>query len=149
MSTPKPARSAAVVIRSSPEGITVTNSGGHQIKIAVSPSVEGFNPLELQAAALAVCTSLGIRRQAGLARVTGSLRKFEVRAEGVKAKDLPSRLERFELRVKIDGDIDEDTRRTIVNEAEKVCTIANTLRAPASVEAVLENEPVAAAAAAT
>lgn len=143
MSTTKPARSTAVVIRSGPQGITVTNSGGHEIRIAVSPSTDGFNPIELQAAALAVCTSLGIRRQAGVANVTASLREFEVRAEGFKAKDLPSRLERFELRVKLEGEIGEETRRAIVGEAEKACTIANTLRAPTTVNAVVEDETVA------
>lgn len=142
MSTIKPARSTAVVIRSGPQGITVRNGAGHEIKIALSPSTEGFNPLELQAAALAVCTSLGIRRQAGIANVSGSLREFQVQAEGFKAKDAPSRLERFELRVRLEGDLDEETRRTIVEEAEKACTIANTLRAPATVHAIVEDQTV-------
>lgn len=144
MSTPKLARSTAVVVRSSPEGITVTNSAGHALKIALSPSTEGFNPIELQAAALAVCTSLGVRRQAGLANVAETLREFEIHAEGFKAKELPSRLERFELRVRLDSDIDEGTRLKIVTEAEKACTIANTLRQPATVHAVSEDEAVAA-----
>jgi uncharacterized OsmC-like protein len=144
MSTTQPARSTAVVIRSGPQGITVTNSAGHEIRIALSPSTDGFNPLELQAAALAVCTSLGIRRQAHLARVSGALRGFQVHADSFKARELPSRVERFELRVTLDGDIEESTRRTIVAEAEKACTIANTLRYPAIVDVVLSDETVAA-----
>lgn len=138
MSIAKPR--SAVLVRSSPQGITVTNGSGQEIKIAVGGSGEGFNPLELQAAALAVCTSLGIRRQVGLAQVSEIVREFEVRAEGFKAKELPSRLERFELRVTLPAEIDEDTKQTIVREAEKACTIASTLRQPAVVQAVLENE---------
>lgn len=130
---------AAVVVRSSPQGITVTNDAGHVIKIAVSPSTEGFNPLQLQAAALAVCTSLGIRRQAGIAGLGEELREFQIRAEGFKSHEAPSRLERFELRVTLDGNVDEDVSRTLVEEAEKACTIANTLRLPAVVQAVVED----------
>lgn len=145
MSTPTPKQPRSTVfVRSGADGITVTNTAGHEIRIAISPSTEGFNPLELQSAALAVCTSLGIRRQAGLAKVADALRGFEVRAEGFKAHDLPSRVERFELRVKLDGEVDEDVRRKIVEEAEKACTIANTLRTQATVAAVAEDESVAA-----
>lgn len=146
MSNIKPeARPSGVTIRSDAQGITVTNSRGHEIRIAVSPSTEGFNPLELQAAALGVCTTLGLRREAAALTAQDALPDFKVSVQGFKAKSQPSRVERFELKVAIDSAIDSDAKQGIVSRAEQACTIATTLRSPTRVDAVLvESAPVAA-----
>ncbi|RVD36748.1 OsmC family peroxiredoxin, partial [Mesorhizobium sp. M4B.F.Ca.ET.019.03.1.1] len=55
----------------------------------------------------------------------------EVRAEvgGEKAADEPSRVVRFNIRLDISGDLDTATKQRIVEDAEAICTVSNTLRA--------------------
>jgi len=123
-----------VKVRIDEQGFSVTNTRGHTLKIAVSPSTEGFNPYELLSAAVGVCTGLGLRREATLAKVTDSIRHFELDVESFKAEDAPSRLERLELRVTVEGDVDQATKEGIANRAAQACTIANTLRNQTSVQ---------------
>ncbi len=64
-------------------------------------------------------TRLGVATQLG-----------EVRAEvsGEKAKDEPSRVEKVNIRLDIAGDLDAATKQRIVEDAEAICTVSNTLR---------------------
>ncbi|RWE20707.1 OsmC family protein, partial [Mesorhizobium sp.] len=63
----------------------------------------------------------------------------EVRAEvsGEKAKDEPSRVETFNIRLDIGGDLDAATKQQIVEDAENICTVSNTLRGAPVLRAML------------
>ncbi len=63
----------------------------------------------------------------------------EVRAEvaGEKAKDEPSRVETFNVRLEIAGDLDAATKQRILEDAENICTVSNTLRGSPAMHATL------------
>ncbi|WP_274629994.1 OsmC family protein [Arvimicrobium flavum] len=106
----------------------VVNDRAQSIDAVFSPSAPGFTPLELQAAALAACIAASVRiaaRNKGLDRL-GSL---DVEVEAIKAEDQPSRLGTFVASVRFRDEIDEAVKRDLVEAAEHICTISNTLRA--------------------
>ena len=143
MSQKKPSPPSKVTVRVDASGTSVVNGRGHQLKIAVGGATEGFNPYELLSAALGVCTSLGLRREATLLKAAGAagpVDAYELQVEGFKAEDEPSRIERLALSVTISGQVDDAARAVILHKALDACTIANTLRLPTAVQASLASE---------
>ncbi|OHV90207.1 OsmC family protein [Mesorhizobium sp. ORS 3428] len=115
----------------------VTTPTGGAVDVVTSVSAPGFNPLDLLYASLAACIVLSARIAA--ARLGVADRLGEVRAEvsGEKAKDEPSRVETFNVRLAIAGDLDAATRQRIVEDAETICTVSNTLRGAPALHATL------------
>ena len=106
----------------------VTNARGGDMDIVFSSRIDGFSPLEVQAAALAACMDVSLRiaaRQAGL----NGLGDIAVSVEAAKAEAAPSRLARFDIEVSFSDTLDEDMKARLVSEAETICTISNTLAA--------------------
>lgn len=122
-------RSASVSARSATAAsCVVTNDRNQVIEAVFSPRAEGFTPLEIQAAALAACIAASVRIAARAADV-GALGQIDVDVEAIKAEDEPSRLGRFEVIVHFSDPLDDAVRRRLVDAAEDICTISNTLRA--------------------
>ena len=69
-----------------------------------------------------------------LAERGGPATSIEVTATGTKAADPPSRLRLIELSVRFGGEIDEREAASIVDEAEKRCTVTNTLLGSPAIE---------------
>jgi uncharacterized OsmC-like protein len=106
----------------------VTNDRDRTIDAVFSPSAPGFTPLELQAAALAACIAASVRiaaRERGL----GPLGAVDVEVEAIKAEDHPSRLQTFRAEVRFHDALDDAVKAGLVEAAEHICTISNTLRA--------------------
>ncbi len=120
-------------------GDVVARSGA-SLTLAGSPSMEGFNPLELLDASLAGCLALSVRiaaRNLGLNERLGSV---SVEVVGAKAAEPPSRIARQTCRFSIEGDFNDAERRSLIEEAHKVCTIGNSYQA--SID-VADGEPLA------
>jgi uncharacterized OsmC-like protein len=111
----------------------VTSATGGEITVVTRPSVAGFNPLDLIYASLAACLVLSARIAASEQGVLGRLRNVEARVQGSKAADGASRIERFDIEMLVDADLDETQKDAIVAAAERMCTISNTLHGGASV----------------
>jgi len=109
----------------------VTSETGGEINIVTSVSQPGFNPLDLLYASLSACIVLSARIAAGRLGVADKLQEVRVHVTGEKAHDEPSRIARFNIDIEIDGDLDAATRRQIVETAEEICTVSNTLRGDA------------------
>jgi uncharacterized OsmC-like protein len=107
---------------------TVSNDRGRIIEAVFSPKADGFTPLEIQGAALAACIAASIRI-AARAMDFGQLGDIDVEVEAIKAEDEPSRLGRFEVVVQFSDPLDGDVQDRLVEAAEDICTISNTLRA--------------------
>lgn len=107
---------------------TVTNDRDKVIEAVFSPRAEGFTPLEIQAAALAACIAASVRIAARNIDL-GQLGDVDVEVEAVKAEDEPSRLGTFEVVVRFGDMLDEATQDRLIEAAEHICTISNTLRA--------------------
>ena len=112
---------------SAPAQLMVDNGRGQTINVGLSPSSPGFTPLELQASALAACIAASVRiaaRNAGVEKLGG----VEVDLRATKAEDAPSRLARFEFSVAFSDDLDPQLQSKLIEDAERICTISNTLR---------------------
>jgi len=109
----------------------VTSETGGEINIVTSVSQPGFNPLDLLYASLSACIALSARIAAGKLGVGDRLEAVRVHVTGKKADDEPSRVALFSIEIEIDGDLDAATRRLIVEKAEEICTVSNTLRGDA------------------
>ncbi|MEO3389388.1 OsmC family protein [Mesorhizobium sp. CAU 1741] len=107
---------------------TVSNDRDQSIEAVFSPRAEGFTPLEIQAAALAACIAASVRIAARAADI-GALGQIDVEVEAIKAEDEPSRLGRFEIVVHFSDPLDEAVQQRLIEAAEDICTISNTLRA--------------------
>jgi uncharacterized OsmC-like protein len=84
-----------------------------------------ISPVEYLLIAVASCFALSCRSVVaarGLPRGA-----FEVRVTGAKALSPPSRLDRIELSVAFGSDVDGALARAIAEDAEKLCTVTNTI----------------------
>lgn len=109
----------------------VTSETGGEINIVTSVSQPGFNPLDLLYASLSACIVLSARIAASRLGVADKLEEVRVQVTGEKAHDEPSRVARFDINIEIEGDLDQATRYQIVELAEEICTVSNTLRCDA------------------
>jgi uncharacterized OsmC-like protein len=106
----------------------VRSETGGTIGIVTSVSEPGFNPLDLLYSSLSACIVLSARIAASRLGVAGELGEVRVHVTGEKAHDGPSRIARFDISIEIDGNLDIATKRQIVEAAEEICTVSNTLR---------------------
>lgn len=115
----------------------VTTPTGGAMDLVTAVSAPGFSPLDLLFASLAGCMVLSARMAA--ARLGVADRLGEVRAEvsGEKAKDEPARIETFNVRLDIAGNLDTATKQRILDDAEEICTVSNTLRCASALHATL------------
>jgi uncharacterized OsmC-like protein len=93
--------------------------------VTTSPGViEGVSPVEHLLIAIATCFALSCRG----ALVARHMRwpKFEVKVTGVKALDLPSRLESVGIELAFGDDVSSDDAESLAAAAKKLCTVTNT-----------------------
>ncbi|PBC00672.1 OsmC family protein [Mesorhizobium sp. WSM3860] len=115
----------------------VTTPTGGTVDVVTSVSAPGFNPLDLLYASLAACMVLSARIAATRLGVADRLGEVRADVGGEKAKDEPSRVETFTIRLQIAGDLDAATKQRIVEDAETICTVSNTLRGAPALHATL------------
>jgi uncharacterized OsmC-like protein len=127
-------------VRVDASGITAINDRGGEIRFAVSPSVPGFNPLELLSASLGICTAINLRKELGTLAEGGGSPPFDVVVDCVKAIDGPSRVESLNVVVRL-PEIVAGRAAGVVERAEAACTIANTLLASAKIKSRDQDGP--------
>lgn len=113
-----------------PEVISET---GGKLSVVTRPSAEGFNPLDLLAASLSACIVLSVQIAARGEGWIGEIDQVTAKVIPEKAKDGLSRVERFVTTVTIDGPLDDAKKAKLIEAAETICTISNTLRTGAAV----------------
>lgn len=115
----------------------VTTPTGGTVDVVTSASAPGFNPLDLLYASLAACMVLSARIAATRLGVADRLGEVRADVSGEKAKDDPSRVETFTIRLTIAGDLGAAVKQRIVEDAEAICTVSNTLRSAPALHATL------------
>jgi uncharacterized OsmC-like protein len=115
----------------------VTTPTGGTLDVVTQVSAPGFNPLDLLYASLAACMVLSARIAATRLGVADRLGEVSADVGGEKAKDEPSRVETFTVRLEITGDLDAATKQRILADAEDICTVSNTLRSAPALHATL------------
>ncbi|RWL47602.1 MAG: OsmC family peroxiredoxin [Mesorhizobium sp.] len=116
---------------------TITTPTGGTVDVVTQVSAPGFNPLDLLYASLAACMVLSARIAATRLGVADRLGEVRADVGGEKAKDEPSRVETFNIKLEITGDLDAATKERILADAEDICTVSNTLRGAPSLRATL------------
>jgi uncharacterized OsmC-like protein len=112
-----------------PVGLPViTTPTGGEVGVVTQVSAPGFSPLDLIYASLAACMVLSARIAATRLGVADQLGEVRADVSGEKAKDEPSRIATFTVRLDIAGDLDAATKERILADAEDICTVSNTLR---------------------
>ncbi|MDO9416158.1 OsmC family protein [Pararhizobium sp.] len=107
----------------------VTSVTGGHLDLVTAPSQEGFSPLDLLYASLAGCLVLSARMAASQMGLLEKLEEVTCEVTGTKADGDISRIESFQIRLSIRGDLDDETRHRITDAAEnQICTVSNTLR---------------------
>lgn len=119
-------------------GDVVARSGA-SLTLAGSPSMEGFNPLELLDASLAGCLALSVRIAARNLGFNDRLGSVQVEVIGAKAAEPPSRIASQTCRFAIEGDFTDAERQALIEEAHKVCTIGNSY---ATAIDIIDGEPL-------
>lgn len=107
-----------------------TPTGGN-LSVVTAASEPGFNPLDLLYSSLAACLALSARIAASRMGVLDRFEAVEAKVTGEKSEGEPARILRFEMRLTISGDFDKATKQAIAHEAERICTVSNTLRGEA------------------
>jgi len=104
--------------------------------VVTGASEEGFNPLDLMFSSLSACLVLSARIAASR---LGILDRFESATADVseqKSAEEPYRIETFFVDIRIDGDFSDPERTRIVEMAEGICTVSNTLHTPPAISIV-------------
>src|SRR5262249_34292342 len=107
----------------------VTSATGGEITLNRAATDPAFSPLDLLYAAIAGCLAVGIRDAARQTGVIDRLREGRVTVGGDKAAEGRERVVRLKVKFEIDGNFDEATRAALIAEAERTCTVSNTIRA--------------------
>ncbi|MFC2252029.1 OsmC family protein [Labrys portucalensis] len=124
----KPRQTGATAVLSRLGQPVVTSATGGEIGVVTRPSEAGFNPLDLLYASLSACLVLSARIAASNLGVLDRLGEVRAEVKGEKAADEPSRIERFHIAIEVSGDFDEATKAAIIADAERICTVSNTLK---------------------
>ncbi|RVC57018.1 OsmC family peroxiredoxin, partial [Mesorhizobium sp. M2A.F.Ca.ET.046.02.1.1] len=101
---------------------TITTPTGGMVDVVTQVSAPGFSPLDLLYASLAACMVLSARIAATRLGVADRLGEVRADVTGEKAKEEPSRVETFTVRLEITGDLDAATKKRILADAEDICT---------------------------
>lgn len=115
----------------------VTTPTGGTVDVVTAVSAPGFNPLDLLYASVAACMVLSARIAATRLGVAAQLGEVRADVSGEKAEGDPSRVGRIAITLDISGDLDQATKQRIVEDAETICTVSNTLRTPPELHTTL------------
>ncbi|PAP98530.1 OsmC family protein [Mesorhizobium mediterraneum] len=118
---------AAAVLSPGSLPVVTTPTGG-MVDVVTGVSAPGFNPLDLLYASVAACMVLSARIAATRMGVAASLGEVRADVSGEKAAGDVSRIGQLTITLDISGDLDEATKKRIVEDAETICTVSNTLR---------------------
>jgi len=106
----------------------VTSETNGSVDVVTGASEVGFNPLDLMFSSLAACLVLSARIAASKLGMLDQFREVNVHVTGEKAHESPSRITRFIIDMKIEGDFSREEKTEIAHMAEEICTVSNTLK---------------------
>jgi uncharacterized OsmC-like protein len=112
---------------------SVTSRTGGQVGIVTGASEEGFNPLDLIYSSLSACLVLSARIAASRLGLLDRFVSASADVTGEKSHEEPFRIERFIVSITVEGVFTDDERHRIVDMAEEICTVSNTLKTPPAI----------------
>lgn len=114
----------------------IRSETGGTLDIATGAAEEGFNPIDLLFASLSACMAMSARIAARRLGLMDQVGEIAVHVSGSKvAEGAGDRVARFDVEVRLEGDLDQALADRILHLAEEICTVSNTLKAVAAVDA--------------
>ncbi|QTH40436.1 OsmC family protein [Cohnella sp. LGH] len=114
----------------------VYNEAGLQVIGTTAPNRSGLNPKELLEAALGLCVSISMQKKLARDGVDYDASEIEIEIAASKAQGVTDRFTDFKVTLKLPDSLDEAYKHELIEAAEEVCTIGNTLRNGAAIETV-------------
>ncbi len=106
----------------------VTSATGATVELSAALSSPGYSPVDLMYAAVAGCLAISARIAASEMHVLDRFVSANVAVSGRKATPPERRVTHLDIRIELDGDFDAATRHALIERAEELCTVSNTLK---------------------
>lgn len=116
---------------------SVTSRTGGQVGVVTGTSEEGFNPLDLMFSSLSACLVLSARIAASRLGLLDRFGTVTADVTGEKSHEEPFRIEHFIVSITVEGDLSDEERHAIVEMAEEICTVSNTLKTPPAISVTI------------
>ncbi|AYD01329.1 OsmC family protein [Neorhizobium sp. NCHU2750] len=116
---------------------SVTSRTGGQVGVVTGASEEGFNPLDLMFSSLSACLALSARIAASRLGLLDRFVSVTADVTGEKSHEEPFRIERFIVSITVEGEMSDDESHAIVEMAEEICTVSNTLKTPPAISVTI------------
>jgi len=114
----------------------IYNGAGLQVIGSIGPNLSGLNPKELLEAALGLCVSISMQKKLAHDEIDYDASEIQIDVTVRKGKGVTDRFTDFKVTLKLPSSLDDAYKRELIEAAEEVCTIGNTLRNGASIETV-------------
>lgn len=116
----------------------IRSETGGSLDIATGAAEEGFNPVDLLYASLSACMAMSVRIAARRLGVMEGIQAISVHVTGTKVREGEGdRVASFSVELRLDGSIEAEAASRVLHLAEEICTVSNTLKQQAAVEARL------------
>lgn len=106
--------------------------------IVTAASGGGFNPVDLLFASLASCLALSVRVAASELQLINNFSDAVVEVTGEKVGNESMRVQDFDVRIKVFGNLSEADIARLVERAEEICTVSNSLKTTSTIHLTLE-----------
>lgn len=126
-------KTGAVASLNEGEKPVIRSLTGGELYLENTVSGAGFNAIDLLYASLSACLVMSARIAARKTGLANRITAYEVTVSGEKTPEAPYRITRFDVHMKLSGDLSEAERIEVAHEAEAMCTVSNTLKAGANV----------------
>lgn len=116
----------------------ITNDRG-TVNLAASSNsgVDAFSPGDYLSGSISIC--MGLTLDALIERDQLDIPSYSIEVSSTKAENArPSRLEKFDVKIAFDADLDEKTKDRLIRSAKRGCTMGNTIEHGAPIDVVSE-----------
>ncbi|BAM48294.1 OsmC family protein [Amphibacillus xylanus] len=116
----------------------ITNDGG-TVYLAKSgkSDLDAFTPGDFLNSSIAIC--MGLTLDALIERDGLDIPGYTIEVDGTKAQDVrPSRMEKFDVKITFDADIDEKLKSRLIKSAKRGCTMGNTIEHGVPINVIAE-----------
>lgn len=117
---------------------SVQSAAGGEMAIVTAASGGGFNPVDLLFASLASCLALSVRVAASELQLINNFSDAVVEVTGEKVGNESMRVQDFDVRIKVFGNLSEADIARLVERAEEICTVSNSLKTTSTIHLTLE-----------
>ncbi|CQR46023.1 OsmC-like protein [Paraliobacillus sp. PM-2] len=117
-------------VKDQPHEIT-NQKGVKSIAASSDNEVEGYSPVDYLASAVSFC--MGLTLDALIKRDDLPIESYDIEVHVTKAEGRPSRLEKLDVDITFDTELEDKVKEKLIRSAKRGCTIGNTIEHGAEV----------------